>query len=142
MKAEKVVETYTIAFTNKKLYELLDPLMESLKEADVVEPVKAGLLGNKYGYAPKKDVITAIIEKIRSELLEDGEISEDVIALTALMDKAGNLKDYFSKYEQKELKNKIKTIKQSEAGTLAKEMAQHIDALDIAAIFPVLFSNI
>ncbi|MCI9423232.1 MAG: hypothetical protein HFG81_11060 [Dorea sp.] len=142
MKAEKVVETYTIAFTNKKLYELLDPLMESSKEADVVEPVKAGLLGNKYGYAPKKDVITGIIEKIRSELLEDGEISEDVIALTALMDKAGNLKDYFSKYEQKELKNKIKTIKQSEAGTLAKEMAQHIDALDIAAIFPVLFSNI
>lgn len=142
MKAEKVVETYTIAFTNKKLYELLDPLMESLKEADVVEPVKAGLLGNKYGYAPKKDVITGIIEKIRSELLEDGEISEDVIALTALMDKAGNLKDYFSKYEQKELKNKIKTIKQSEAGTLAKEMVQHIDALDIAAIFPVLFSNI
>ncbi len=142
MKVEKVVETYTIAFTNKKLYELLDPLMESLKEADVVEPVKAGLLGNKYGYAPKKDVITGIIEKIRSELLEDGEISEDVVALTALMDKAGNLKDYFSKYEQKELKNKIKTIKQSEAGTLAKEMAQHIDALDIAAIFPVLFSNI
>ena len=45
------------------------------------------------------------------------------------------------KYD-KELKNKIKTIKQSEAGTLAKEMAQHIDALDIAAIFPVLFSNI
>ena len=37
MKVEKVVETYTIAFTNKKLYELEDALMESLKEADVVE---------------------------------------------------------------------------------------------------------
>lgn len=31
------------------------------------------------------------------------------------------MKDYFSKYEQKELKNKIEAIKKSEAGTLAKE---------------------
>lgn len=142
MKVEKVVKAYTIAFTNKKLYELEDALMESLKEADVVEPVKAGLLSNKEGYAPKKDIVIGIIEKIRAELLEDGEISEDVIALTALMDKAGNLKDYFSKYEQKELKNKIETIKKSEAGTLAKEMTQHIETLYIAAIIPAMFANI
>lgn len=142
MKVEKVVKAYTIAFTNKKLYELEDALMESLKEADVVEPVKAGLLSNKEGYAPKKDIVIGIIEKIRAELLEDGEISEDVIALTALMDKAGNLKDYFSKHEQKELKNKIETIKKSEAGTLAKEMTQHIETLYIAAIIPAMFANI
>lgn len=111
MKVEKAVEAYTIAFTNKKLHELTDALMESLKESEVVEPVKAGLLGSKDSYAPKKDIVTGIIEKIRAELLEDGEISEDVIALTALMEKAGNLKDYFSKYEQKELKSKIEAIK-------------------------------
>lgn len=142
MKVEKAVEAYTVAFTNKKLYEFVDALMESLKEADVVEPVKAGLLGNKDSYAPKKDIVTGITEKIRGELLEDGEISEDVIALTALMEKAGNLKDYFSKYEQKELKNKIEAIKKSEAGTLAKEMVQHIEALEMAAIIPVMFSSI
>lgn len=142
MKVEKAVEAYTIAFSNKNLHELEDALMESLKEADVVEPVKTGFLNNKDSYVPKKDIVTGIIEKIRAELLEDGEISEDVIALTALMDKAGNLKDYFSKYERKELKDKIESIKKSEAGTLAKEMAEHIEALDIAAILPVLFSNI
>lgn len=59
--------------------------MESLKEADAVEPAKAGLLGNKEIYVPKKATITRVIEKIRAELLEDGEISEDVIALTALI---------------------------------------------------------
>lgn len=140
MKVEKVVETYTIAFTNKKLYELVDAIMESLMEAGVVEPAKAGLLGNKDNYVPKKATITGVIEKIRAELLEDGEISEDVIALTALMDEAGNLKDYFSKYEQKELKNKIEAIKKSEAGTLSKEMVQHIEVLDIAAIIPMMSS--
>ena len=142
VKAEKIVETYTITFTNKKLYELTDTLMDSLKQADVVEPVKAGLLGNKDSYVPKKEVITRIIEKIRSELLEDGEISGEVIALTALMEKSGSLKDYFSNYEQKELKKKIETIQKSEAGTLAKEMAQHIETLHMAALMPVIFSNI
>lgn len=142
MKVAKAVEAYTVAFTNKKLYELEDALMESLKEASVVEPVKAGLLGNKESYAPKKDIVTGIIEKIRAELLEDGKISEDVIALTALMDKTGNLKDYFSKYEQKELKNKIEAIKKSEAGTLAKEMIEHVEALEMAAIIPAMFNNI
>lgn len=134
MKVEKAVEAYTITFTNKKLYELVDALMESLKEADVVEPVKAGFSGNKVSYVPKKGIVTRIIEKIRAELLEDGEISEDVIALAALMDKAGNLKDYFSKYEQKELRDRIEAIKKSEAGTFTKEMVQHIEALEIDAI--------
>lgn len=142
MKVEKAVEAYTIAFTNKKLYALEDAVMESLKEADVVESIKAGLLGNKESYAPKKEIITGIIEKIRAELLEDGEISEDVIALTALMEKTGNLKDYFSKYEQKELKNKVEAIKKSDAGTLAKEMIEHIEALDMAVMIPTMFANI
>lgn len=140
VKVEKVVETYTFAFTNKKLNELVNVIMDSLKEADILELAKTGFLGNKDNYVPKKEIITGIIEKIRAELLENGEISEDVIALTALMDKAGNLKDYFSKFEQKELKNKIEAIKNSDAGTLAKEMVQHIEALDIAAIIPVMFS--
>ena len=30
----------------------------------------------------------------------------------------------------------------SEAGTLAKEMIQHIEALEMAAIIPTMFSNI
>ena len=140
VKIEKVIENYTIAFTNKKLYDFENAIIDSLKEANVLEPAKSGFLGNKDNYVPKKEIITGIIEKIRAELLENGEISEDVIALTALMDKAGNLKDYFSKFEQKELKNKIEAIKKSDAGTLAKEMVQHIEALDIATIIPVMFS--
>lgn len=140
MKVEKVIETYMMALTGKKLNELVDAIMESLKEADVLEPAKAGLFGNKECYVPKKEALTGIIEKIRAELLEDGEISEDVIALTALMDKAGNLKDYFSKYEQKEMKNKIEMLKKSEAGTLAQKMIQHIEALNMAAIIPAVLS--
>ena len=142
VKIAKVVEAFTIAFTNKKLRELENALMTSLQEAGVAEPVKAGILGNKDCCVPQKNIVTGVIEKIRAELLEDGEISEDVIILTALMAKAGNLKDYFSKYERKELKNRIEAIKKSEAGTLAKEMIQHIEALEMTAFISTMFSNI
>ena len=107
MKAQKVVETYYASFTSKKLNMLLDALLDELKSADAVESVKTGLLGSKEAFAPKKEAVISVIEKIRAELLEDGDVSEDVIALTVLLDKSGQLKEYFSKYEQKELKEKL-----------------------------------
>lgn len=150
VKAEKVVEAYTVSFSNKKLNELTDALINELIKADIAEPAKAERSGNKGTFSrlliggalmgaipsrnkdtfvPKKEVITGIIEKIRAELLEDGKISEEVIALTALMDKAKYLNEYFSKFEQQELKGKLEKIRNSDAGTLVKEMVQHIDDL-------------
>lgn len=143
VKPEKIMEAYTASFTNKNLNELLNAIVNELKAAGAVEPVKTGILGSKESYAPKKAVITGIVEKIRAELLEDGEISEEVIALTALLDKAGQLKDYFSKYEQKELKEKISQIRNSDAAKTAKETIQHIDALAASVIaFTVIASNV
>ena len=137
MKAQKIVETYVSSFTSKKLNMLLDALMESLKAADVVEPVKAGLFGNKEGYAPKKEVITGIIEKIRAELLEDGELSEDILALTILLDKSGQLKEYFSKFEQKELKGKLNAIRKSKV----KDLLWYIDSLDASIMISTMISS-
>lgn len=129
VKAEKVVEAYTLSFSSKKLNELFDALMDGLKDADAVEPAKAGLLKNKDTFAPKKEVITGIIEKIRAELSADGEISEETAALTVLLDKAGNLNKYLSKFEQKEWKAKLDKIRKGDAGTFTKEVVQYIDGL-------------
>lgn len=141
MKAQKVVETYYASFTGKKINMLLDALTESLKAAGVVEPVKAGLFGNKEGYVPKKEVITGIIEKIRAELLEDGEVSEDVAALTVLLDKSGQLKEYFSKYEQKDLKGRLDAIRKSETGTTVKDLLWYIDSLDASIMISTMISS-
>ena len=75
--------------------------------------VQVGLINKKEEYAPSKEARTAVVEKIRAELLEDGEITEDVVILTALLDKANCLKEYFSKFEQKELKNRMQEIRES-----------------------------
>ena len=124
---EVVVDNYALTFTGKNWEELFGSLIESLKEADVVQPVQAGLFGKKVKYAPKKEIVAEIIEKIRESLSESGEMSEDVIVLTALLDAAGKLKDYLSKYEQKELKDKIQAIKNSESGAVLKELMDYID---------------
>ena len=141
VKADKVMEAYVASFSNKKLNELLEELTNELKVAGVIETVKAGLLGNKEKYTPKKEVVTNIIEKIRAELLEDGEVSDEIIALTALLDNAGQLKDYFSKYEQKELKEKLNEIRTSDAGKTAKEAIEYIDALNSLIIASAVIAS-
>lgn len=141
VKASKIVEAYLISFTDKKLRELIESVMNELKAADRLTAVKAGLLGNKEGYAPKKEVIDSVVEKIRAELLEEGELTDDTVALTALLERAGCLKKYFSKYEQKALKTRMKEISSSEAGASVKEMSKCVDDLcaAIAATNTVLF---
>ncbi len=129
VKLDKVFETYMVAFTDKKLHELTDSIMNSLKDANVVIPVKAGIMGNKENYVPAKETVNYVIEKIRAELLEDGELTEDVIALTALLNRAGYLKDYFSKHEKSELKRRLSEIKDSEAGKSVKDMVNNVEEI-------------
>ena len=136
---EVVVDNYALTLTGKNWEELFGVLIESLKEADTVEPMQAGLFGKKVKYAPKKDILAEIIEKIRESLSEGGEMSEDVIVLTALLDAAGKLKDYLSKYEQKELKDRIKAIKNSESGAVLKKVMDYIDMLFLMTSFTPFF---
>ncbi len=129
VKLDKIFETYMVAFTDKKLHELTDSIMNSLKDANVVIPVKAGIMGNKENYVPAKETVNYVIEKIRAELLEDGELTEDVIALTALLDRAGYLKDYFFKHEKSELKRRLSEIKDSEVGKSVKDMVNNVEGI-------------
>ena len=54
-----------------------------------------------------------IVQNIRAELLEDGEISEDIIVLTALLNKSQDLQRYFSSYEKQVLKKRLTEIKEN-----------------------------
>ena len=57
-------------------------------------------------------------------------------ALTALLDKSGCLKEYFSKFEQKEIKQRLKDIAASPNGRLVGEMVEYI--YNMIAIMTVL----
>jgi len=47
------------------------------------------------------------VEKIRAELLEEGTVSEETVALTLLLSASKTIKDYFSKFEIDQLNNRI-----------------------------------
>lgn len=74
------------------------------------------------------------MQQLRAELLEEGEISEDMAAVTALLDLSGLLKQYFSKHESEQLKMRLKSIRQSEQRTAVREMLEYMECIMIAGI--------
>lgn len=129
IKLRKVLEAYAVSFSDKQLRELMISIFEPLKDSGMVTLVKSGILGNKENYAPTKNTVDGIIKKIRAELLGEEEVTDDVAVLTALLDKSGQLKNYLSKYERTELKDKLRDIKNSETGKSIRLMIDYVEML-------------
>ena len=127
VKIEKIIEEYTYTFTDKRFYELVDSVGKSLAEINMAEEIEKGILGKRKYYIPTKDAVHYVIDMIRSELLEEGEITEDIVLLTILLAKGIIIKKYFSEYEQKEMKLRLKEILNSADGHMVQEMIDHIE---------------
>ena len=133
MKLSRLLERYTI-LTGKPLKTLLSSVLSTLVAAGLTTPVTAGLFKNQERQAPKEEAVDRVMEQIRAELLEDGPLTEDVVALTALLDKAGRLKDFFSKHEQKRLRERLREIQSSETGQTIKDMVNYVELMSIILI--------
>jgi hypothetical protein len=126
MKVETIAEKY--AFDSKQPDELFKSVgMSIVKDGYVAEESSRGLLKNKIHFVPNESEVTKIVEKLRAEFLEEGNVSDEVIILGALLNKSSLIKKYFSKYEVQKLNNRLKEIKQSEAGALVKQVVDYID---------------
>lgn len=140
-KLEKLLEDYHYSVTDTRLNDLLGAIGSSLAALDLARPVKAGLLGGKMGYLPTREAINGVVDLVRAELLEEGEVTEDVAALVILLDKGKSLKPYFSAFEQKEMKEKIQAIGKTPTGKLVREMVEYVENLiSIMATLVVVFS--
>ena len=107
---------------------------KSLVEAGCAAEERGGLFGGKTIYVPNEKALDRVIQNIRAELLEDGELSEDIIALTALLDKSGELSRYFSAYEKKALKARLKEIKENPQVKAFQKVLEDIDNLFVLLI--------
>ncbi len=126
MKIETVAEKF--AFDFKKPDELFRFVGQSLVKDDyLAEESGKGLFKNKVIFIPNENEVTKVIEKLRAEFLEQGDISDEVVVLGALLNKSGLIKKYFSKYEVQKLNERLKEVKQSEAGVLVKRLVDYID---------------
>ena len=141
VKIEKIIEEYTYTFTDKRFYELVDSVGKLLAEINMAEEIEKGILGKRKYYIPTKDAVHYVIDMIRSELLEEGEITEDIVLLTILLAKGKIIKKYFSEYEQKEMKLRLKEILNSADGHMVQEMIDHIEnMMNMMTVLMVLYS--
>mgnify|MGYP000094914020 FL=1 len=129
VKFETVVEAFSVTFTGKAMNALVDSVGESLVAAGCVQKETGGLFGGKKRYLPSASMVDAIVQNIRAEILEDGELSEDIVALSALLHKSGELKKYFSAYEKKDFRKRMQEIKESPQNEMIQKVMEYIDAL-------------
>jgi len=120
---------------NKPSGELLAAIGSSLATLGYADELSdKGLLKSKTRFVPKPEAVKPVIEKIRAELLEDGNITNETICLTALLDSSRIVGNYFSKVEADDLKKRLEEIKNSEAFSTVKDVLERITATIIAAI--------
>ena len=129
VKFEAIVEYFSLTFTDKHMNELIDSIGVSLAQQGCVKKEKGGLFGGKDIYFPNETDVDSVVQNIRAELLEDGELSEDIVALTVLLNKSGDLQKYFSAYEKKDLKKRLKEIKNTPQNEMIQKVVEYIDSL-------------
>lgn len=126
VKLEKILEAYNYSFKDRG-YELVNSIGASLKDLGLVEVTRTGIFGNKNAYIPNANAVHYVVDMIRAEFLEDVEVTEDIASLIILLDKSKLLKTYFSEYEQKEIKKKLKEITNSDTGKSIKDMVNNVE---------------
>lgn len=137
IKFENAIEYFSFNFTDKYINGLVEDLGESLAELGCVRKEKGGFMNGKTLYIPNESDVDHIVQNIRAELLEDGEISEDIVVLTALLNKSQDLQRYFSSYEKQALKKRLAEIKENPQNELIHKATEYIDTLFLMFIVAI-----
>lgn len=129
---EKMVMEF---YSGRRNRELVEGIGETLCEKGAGVEKKGGVFGPKRLFIPSKDYKEALVEELRTAVRED-ELTPREVALIYLLEEAKCLKQYFSKYESDQLKEKLKEIKKD---PMNRRLAQMIDYVgDITDIITVL----
>lgn len=134
VKFESVVEHFSVSLSDKPIRELTESIGDALVQAGCAQKEKRGLFGGKDVFLPDEAAVDAIVQSIRAELLENGALSEDVIALTALLNKSGDLQKYFSAYEKKDLKKRLKEIKEDPQNEMIQKAVDYVETLFLMVV--------
>lgn len=138
MKMETIAREYCLSLTEKQLNALVTDIGSSLVGEGCVTLEKGGAFAGRPRFIPERAAVDHVIQKIRAELLESGTISDETVALVSLLEKSHQVKKYFSDYEGKQLKARLKEIKEAPSNHLVKQMVEHVEKM--VAIIAVIAS--
>lgn len=127
VKIEKLLEEYTYSLSSdRRLNALTGAVGNALVSAGLAREARGGLFGGKTRYIPQDEAINRVVDMMRAELLEEGEYSDEAAALGVLLDKGNCMKEYFSKFEQRQLRGRLRTLSQTEAGRRVQQMMDYV----------------
>ncbi|MEI4802477.1 GPP34 family phosphoprotein [Bacillus sp. FJAT-51639] len=120
---------YNHMFKQREVYKLV---VEGLVEKDVLEVENTEILFvvPKKKYVDVANTRNYIVEKIRAELLEEGNLEEHTIVLALFLNAKKMLNDYFSEFERKALKQKIEQLRKEEMFETIKSIDKAIKNID------------
>jgi hypothetical protein len=128
-KPKKLKKWVSYFYFRREIYKMV---VESLVDKGVLEienseflfvvPVKK--------YSDVANIRTHIVEKIRAELLEHGNVEEHTVALVLFLNIKSMLNDYFSDYEQKTLKQKLEILRKEDIYKKIKTVEIAIQSID------------
>ncbi|SEM89146.1 Golgi phosphoprotein 3 (GPP34) [Lihuaxuella thermophila] len=110
-------------------------VLESLQTKEVLKVEQSRFL-----FIPVKkfvvnmDAREYVVQKIRAELLEEGPVEAQTVLLVFLLERAKLLGDYFSHYEEKQLKSRLKELKEQDQqiAEWVKSVRKAMDEMDAA----------
>ena len=132
---EKVVGFFSMDLIGRNTRALIDAVGELLAEKGCVQArTRRGLFGEKTVYLPNAVQRDRVVQQIRAELLEEGNISQETVILTVLLNRSGLLKNYFSRYEKKALTCRLKELRRNPADEMIRQAAAYLDSLLVVMI--------
>ena len=131
---QSIGEEYLFSLTDRRLQDLFDAIGKTLVQAGCAKAEEGGLLEKTNRYVPDKEAVDRLVQKIRAALLEEGPVDPQTFGLVSLLDKSGQLKQYFSSYERETLKTRLRQLKDTEADPVVKQMVDHVNGLMVLVI--------
>lgn len=139
---KKWIEHYVVGFSSKPVKEVVKSVIEALVLNKTLQLGKEkGLLKEHVIYNIDKQNLESVIQNIRSEFLENSTLTKETIILSAIMLQCGLLKKYFSKDEEKKMKERIKEIKKSDEWANIKVVKQVLEELEMAIVAVAIVAN-
>lgn len=117
-KTMSIKEWIEYFYSHPKLRDsIYNAITQSIIKKDALEVISSPSLLNssKKSYIDSKNIGDFIVQKLRAELLEDGNIDDNTLSLVILLDENKMLMSYFSEYEYKDIKDRIEKMYEDKA---------------------------